>query len=398
VVYVGARDYSARLSDYSRLMADRQQLAAGPAGKAVRGVGEVGNRLDVLRAIRAPEPLSALVRGLDGGMPVYWNFEPTGIKIGPSAARPHRLADVLGSLDFEFLVRVVLGLLAILLAFDAVAGEKELGTLRAVLCQPVARSEFLAGKLAGGTVTLLVALMTSFLLLLLVAPVFEVSLLGAEMRAKLGLLFLASLLYVICFYALGLLASSLAGSQKTCLVVLLILWVVTVLAVTPLSTIVAQAAAPLPLDHVLQTKKTAIHMRLGYEAGEAMGKVYGEFTGFGPNWHHSEAFKKNEEAINQRIAPIMAGYIGQRRRFVGEIEQDAERRSMRQNDIANYIALLSPAAAMTSAAANLAGTGDATLRAWLQAIRRQQANLDLALFGDPPRSQSFGEMGNTPRW
>ena len=115
-VYVGSRDYSNRLADYSRLAADKQKL-----GAATRTVNRAG---PVLRAIRAPEPLSVLVRGLDGALPAYWDFTEAGLESGPPPARSRRLADVLGSLDLEFLIRVALGLLAILLAFDAVAGEK----------------------------------------------------------------------------------------------------------------------------------------------------------------------------------------------------------------------------------------------------------------------------------
>ncbi len=283
-VYVGSRDYSARLGDYNRLYRERQELAAGPAGGGIERaaspfsrrftVDGTGDSLKVLRALRPPEPLSVLTRGLDGAMPEYWDFSPAGIEVGPIASRPQRLADLLGQLDLEFLVRVVLGLLAILLAFDAVSGEKELGTLRAVLSQPVSRPAFLGGKLAGGATTLLVPLVAAFLMALLSAQFFGVHLLSADNLAKIALVAAASALYLVCFYALGLLISSLTASQKTSLVLLLVIWVLAVLAVPPLATLVAQAASPVPPAHAFEAQKRALDGNLRRESSQAMGAIW----------------------------------------------------------------------------------------------------------------------------
>jgi hypothetical protein len=108
-IYVGARDFKNRLAEYDRLQVEKQKQSWKDRPT------EVGDRenLLLLRAVRAPEPLSVLVRGLDAAMPAYWDFSTAGIASGPSASRPRRLADMLGQLDLEFLVRVVLGLLIV---------------------------------------------------------------------------------------------------------------------------------------------------------------------------------------------------------------------------------------------------------------------------------------------
>lgn len=81
-VCVGIGDYTYRLSDYSRLLAERQEL--------VLSLEEIRGREDdlkALRALRPPEPLSSLVRGLDSVLPVYWDFSPSGIESGPTVIR-----------------------------------------------------------------------------------------------------------------------------------------------------------------------------------------------------------------------------------------------------------------------------------------------------------------------
>ncbi|GEM_PF-3395792 len=97
-IYVGARDYTNRLEDYNRLMAQRQAIRAGRAGRRVRGFDEPWtseNELMVLRVLRPPEVLSVLVRGLDGTMPGYWDFSPYGIETGPAALPSQWLGDIL---------------------------------------------------------------------------------------------------------------------------------------------------------------------------------------------------------------------------------------------------------------------------------------------------------------
>ncbi|HEY7547468.1 MAG TPA: ABC transporter permease subunit [Blastocatellia bacterium] len=386
-VYVGARDYKSRFEDYNRLVAEQQKMIAGPAGKEVAGFDKhwtQENDLAIFRAIRPPEPVSALVRGLDGALPQYWDFSPTGIVTGPLASRPQRIADVVGHLDMEFLMRVALGLLAILLAFDAVAGEKELGTLRAVLSQPISRAALLTGKLAGGAVTLLVPLAVAFLVALISAQLFGVDLIAAGALTKVAMLALTAGAYLVCFYALGLMVSSLASSQKTSLVVLLVVWVVAVLAIPPIATMVAQAASPVPTSQSLETRKDALDSDIRRQAELEMGTVYREITGDPEDSVWTESYFKNKEAIDRRIVPIEVGYLNKRRQFLDEIDRDAERRAANQNRFARLLMAVSPAAAFAGAATDLAGTGDAQYAAWIESVHRYQDTLNAALFDDPP--------------
>ncbi len=386
-VYVGTQDYADRLADFSRLAAERQALAAGLAGKRVTGIADfmsAQNALSVVRALRVARAAQRALPGLGRRPGGILGLFTRGIEAGPSASRPQRLADLLGQLDLEFLVRVVLGLLAILLAFDAVAGEKELGTLRAVLSQPIPRSAFLGGKLAGSAITLLVPLSIVFLSAPLYARQFGIDLLGSDALSKITLLAATSGAYLVCFYALGLLISALTASQKTSLVVVLVVWVLAVLAVPPLGTLVAQAVSPVPPVHALQAEERALDDRLSQEAAQAMGVVYREITGLPEDWVDSSKYEQHKEAINRRIAPIVVAYVNKRRQLVGELEREAERRSARQNEVARVIMAMSPAAVFAGAAADLAGTGDADCVAWLEAVRRYQSRLDTALFDDPP--------------
>ncbi len=389
-VYVGTRDFRSRLEDANRLAAEQAEMAER-AREDGRGVDiswtipwNTEGELAALRSVRQPEPLSVLVRGLDGAMPQYWDYSATGLITGPPAWQPQWLADVLGQLDFEFLIRVALGLLAVLLAFDAVAGEKELGTLRALLSQPVSRPALLTGKLVGGIFTLLIPLVAAFLLAVLVGRVFGVDLLLAGNAPKILLLALTSSAYLICFFSLGLFVSSIARTQRTSMVVLLVTWVLMVLAIPPMASLLGQTVYPTTPAHVLQERKAALDNDVRRQAEQAMGVAYREITGMPEGWADTRKYEANKDAVDRRIAPIIVDYLKKRRQLIDEIDRDAGRRAQRQNALTRTIRALSPAAAFAGAAADMAGTGDAQRSAWFDAAYREQLNLNSVLFDDPP--------------
>jgi ABC-type transport system involved in multi-copper enzyme maturation permease subunit len=385
--YVGSQDYKNRLHDYDTLLSDQQKLKAGEAGKRVTGVDNPWtpeNELAVFRAIRRPDPLSVFIRGLDGALPQYWDFTPTGTVEGPSALRPKRLSDLLGQLDMEFLIRVALGLLAILLAFDAVSGEKEMGTLRLAFSQPISRASFLAGKLIAGAIALLVPVAAAFLVALLSSKIFGMESLPMDGGMKLLLIFVASCIYLLCFYSLGLLISALTRSQKTSIIILLVIWVVLTLAAAPVATFTAQALDPAPSRNIIETQKKMLDDNIRAEEEKAMGAAYKEVTGIGNRMSY-EDYSKNKEAVNRRIAPIVSSYVNKRRQLLTEVQQDADRKENRQNRIARTIMWLSPAATFANVATDLSGTGDETRTAWLGAVERYSSVLGSALFENPPQ-------------
>ena len=79
-----------------------------------------------------------------------------GVKHGSTSLGEGSLSSALGNLDFLFVVSTVFSLLALLFTFDAVAGEREAGTLRITLANALPRDLFLWSKLIGGYIVFVV--------------------------------------------------------------------------------------------------------------------------------------------------------------------------------------------------------------------------------------------------
>ena len=143
-----------------------------------------------------------------------------------------------GDLTAATILQVVGPLLALLLTFAALAGERERGTLRLLLGQGASPRALVLGKLA--------AAMLALAPLLLLAAVAAAALGGDIGRAS--LLALAYTLYLGCFAALGAAISARARRTSAALVAALALWVAAVIVIPRLAGDLAAWVHPAPSE------------------------------------------------------------------------------------------------------------------------------------------------------
>ena len=121
----------------------------------------------------------------------------------------------------------VIPLIALLLSFDAIAGEIDRGTLQLTLATPIARWQFLAGKFCGHFCVLSVAVLVGFG----VAGGFAFwlgGMAGWDAIGALGRLTASSLLLGSVFILIGYLASALVRQTSTAAALALGIWLLAV--------------------------------------------------------------------------------------------------------------------------------------------------------------------------
>jgi len=211
------KDYERHLASYNTAVkAHQRQLQAA---KTYSGVD--------LYVDRSPNPLRLFNVGLDkrlGNMlEVYHGYVPTlWDATMPGSANP--FLNIFSSIDIVFIFEVVLSLIALLFAYDALAGERERGTLRLVLTHAVSRGHILLAKYISAMLCLLVPLLLSLLLaliLLTLAPTFS---LRMPDFLRIGGIVFASLVYLSVFYLIGLLISTMTQRTGTALMLSMFVW------------------------------------------------------------------------------------------------------------------------------------------------------------------------------
>lgn len=247
------------------------------------------------------------------------------------------------NLDLVLIVNVVCSLLAMLLVFDAVCGEREQGTLKVLLAGPLPRDVVIVSKLVAGLLTVLVPFVAAWVAsLAYVVLVGKVSL-GPEQFARLMWIGSLSVLYIVFFFGLGIAVSSWTHRSATALAACLFCWIVFVLALPNLVPMVVDRFSPIPPESKITLQKATAYRR--WEK-ERQPKVYAELSAKG-------GYKDIYE-LWQDLQKIRREELGKE---TSKVDRFYNSRISRQLRLNQDFSRLSPSASLVYASTHLAGTG-----------------------------------------
>ena len=217
------------LEDYERRLARYSQQENTHRQKAQEAKTYSTLKLSVERP---PNPLSLFSAGLDKRLgstfEIYHGSVPM-ISDGSARSLDNAFLNLFSKIDLVLIFQVVLSLMALLFAYDAIAGDWENGTLRLVISHPVRRGTILLAKYIGAMVCLLLPVLMSLLMvLILLSTVGSIQLSGADFL-RIGGIVLTTTIYLSAFYLIGLLISTATRRTPTSLMLCMFLWVALVL-------------------------------------------------------------------------------------------------------------------------------------------------------------------------
>ena len=240
--------------------------------------------------------------------------------------------------DWVFIVGFCLSLMALLLTYDGVCGERQTGTLKLALSGPVPRFGLLLGKFTAAWIVLAVALTVGTLLNLLILGLAGPVPLGPDFFLRLAPVYLACLLYLACFVGLGLLVSCLSEQASSALVVLLLVWtVLLVLLPNTVSGAVSYFQQP-PLD------ERRHHSQL--QALDEEHQIHRKGDSVRPGERPSPAILRD-----------LSDFLKARFRLDRDFNEEKLRRQLRPVEAGALVNRLSPYGILQYALESLAGTG-----------------------------------------
>ncbi len=365
-------DYVRRLDEYAQRQASLERYL-----RSYAHFNRIGN---ILQPSIPPIPFQALVRGLTADV----NIE--GFDNDP-------LPVMFPLIDLVFIVTILMSLMALILSYDAVCGEKEDGTLKLMLANGLARSKVVLAKVSGGVLTLagpfLVSLAAGMLVILL-HP--RVAWSGADWGAV-GLIVVGAVLYIAVFYLIGVLVSSAHASSPSSIMTSLFVWVLLVLVVPNLSPYVASVLSPAPSRIKIARETSRLtdvdRDELGRKlAEENRREVLKQYPVLAERLTESEVKKRVAEdpeyrkayeagrAANQRAWDEANRIQGEKANLLGA---DLRRREEAQTDLARAVSMASPLADFTYLATALSSSGERNVihagelaQAWGRAYREYQ--------------------------
>lgn len=199
---------------------------------------------------RKPTPLAIFSEGLEKQLGNSATIEYDKIPEIAGAAANHYLS-IFSVFDISLILKIVISVLALLVAYDAISGEREHGTLRLMLSGTAARYQVLLGKLVAGLMVLVVPVTIAFalgLLILLFFPMVELS--GADW-IRFIFMYIASLVFIATIYNLGLFFTCLARRSAVSLVLGLFMWIIFSVVIPNGSAHIATYMAPVTSEDAI---------------------------------------------------------------------------------------------------------------------------------------------------
>jgi len=276
--------------------------------------------------------------------------------MGEFASQHHRYVSGFTSVDYAFVVRVVLSLMVIFLAYNSIAEEKTQGTLRLVLANPLSRGRLLFGKFLGGLFVILGSLSIATLIAMLVMVLYPAVSLDRDLALRVLGMWGVSALYLGTFFTLSLMVSTVVSRPSVALLVLLQIWIVVIVIYPNVSVILSQHVMRLPSQEELADRRRALfepYERQHNETNQAFNKMV-------------ESGQHDDMDLITRNFEVNA----QRTELYHRVDSEYTQKLTRQTHLAQNLGLLSPSVLYDVAVQRLAGTDIREFDSFMEGVER----------------------------
>lgn len=255
-------DYQKRLESYNKNVADNDAEL-----KKVKCYWSLKPTIH-----RPPTILSIFSRGLEKKVSDSSKIDLANIPIiQPSSDKGNPYLSIFPDLDISLLIRVVMSLLAILMAYDVISGEREQETLKIVFSNPISRYQVILGKYLAGIMTLMVSLLMAFIVVLLILLFNPMVDLTFSDWFRIGLMYFTSVLLVSAMYNIGLIFSCTFRKTSTSLMCGIVCWVFFLFIVPSASQYLASFLHPLESNEKVDGQIAALEEDISRELKDLAG-------------------------------------------------------------------------------------------------------------------------------
>jgi ABC-type transport system involved in multi-copper enzyme maturation permease subunit len=213
---------------------------------------------------RPPEPLSLLAEGTGEryGSSIVLRGKHAPMEIR-ARERPADLGAWGEALDFSHLIGLFLSLLALLLSYDLVCGERQEGTLQLSLASGLSRHQLLIGEYLGCVLSLIIPLLLASLVTLVMLWLVIGYDVAEEEVMRMALIFMSALLFISALIWVGLCCSALSRWTTTAFIFAFGVWVLVAVVYPNLTLWSAQRLRPVPVTEETLSSEGIFGLALG---------------------------------------------------------------------------------------------------------------------------------------
>ena len=309
---------------------------------------------------REPKSLALCTEGFEKSLPNCFTFNIFSSDLPEVKGQGNFTLSHFSSIDWVFIVSVILSFLALVFTYDSISGEKEDGTLRQMLANTIPRYEVLLGKYLGVVLTIGIPLFIGLLVSLIIVVASNVAVLSGLAWAKILIIVLVSFLYLSIFILLGMFVSSRTAYPANSMVILLLIWVVLVILIPSFGRIISEVSGEAPNPAELERRLAEIWADIWSNA-----ERYGEGAG---NWSGNPKNPSNNPPARARLRNASASAQNKAR-------EDYHNKMMAQALVGRNLTCFSPTVIYQRASETITGTGINHVISLQSQVKEYQANL-----------------------
>jgi ABC-type transport system involved in multi-copper enzyme maturation permease subunit len=368
--------------------------------------------------VKKPTPLSIFARGvsynLGNRVKILFGDIPM-MSEGKAESRDNPFLNRFFTFDFVSVLIIIISLMAFLFTHDICTGERETGTLKMMLANPLSRASVLAGKMLGTFFSLLPMLLFSFGLCILVILFYPDIHFSSSEWVRIGLIFLLSIVFLILFMVIGLFVSSKVKHSGTSIVICLVLWITFLFIVPNLANYSTKSFVKVgsvenlkfdiqAIDKEFYTKVVEYNKKLPEADWDMTWNVNGDDDGVIMIGGASKSLFEKKRLLNEFTNPLLVDYADKkwsfRKAYITKLEK--------QQKFARFISFLSPSEIFKESVNGLCATSAENHYNFLDQTRRYREDLiryykENKLFSsylyftqqDPKNFMTADEMVNT---
>ncbi len=134
-------------------------------------------------------------------------------------------------IDWYFIIAVIISFLIFILTYDSISGEKEKGTFKIVFSNSISKLNFLLGKIAGISISIIIPVLIGiFLNIILILAINKIAI-DTILILKIGVFILYSIFYILFIVTLGIFISFVSNNSLKALIFCSLLWIVFVVII-----------------------------------------------------------------------------------------------------------------------------------------------------------------------
>lgn len=392
-MYVGCKDYERRLTNYQRAHQMYRQYYADKVGAEAAAEG-----------FRPPLVLSIFASGLDPFIPDKAVTSRSGLVRAVKEPGIDNAESLLfGKADFLFNVSFIVSLAALIFTFDRISGEKERGTLRAMISNSVRRTDVLLAKIIANYSALLLPFTVAILVALLpliASP--DISILSSEFLPALAAILIVTVLFILVMVCLGVCLSTFTHNSVTSIMAAFLVWVLLVLGVPKVSPMIAEVVYPIESRNVANLTQQIAREQIEKEFDQKKRQLYDrcrETFALDLNRATSDPRDETEKKANAAYDRDVVALEAECQRRVSDalrqLEQNYKNKRSIQMAVAVNLSRLSPVSCYTYLVSSLSGTGTAAPDTFIRNAERYQDEVKRAIYDNIVIKRYGGTHGGT---